>query len=207
MGHNEITANKILTALAGVFLVGVGVAFNNCAGLGNDSVGIVYDGVRAASGLNAAQLGMASNVVNLLLVVFLFFAGRRYINVGTLVYFIPYGFFVSIGRRLYELLAFSDGLAARILFSTAGCLLLYLGVAVYVTVDIGIDPFNGLVLLITDVTKREYRVVKITFDLVMIVLGTVLGGRLGAVTIITAFTAGPGIQFFAGRIRRGWGKT
>ena len=178
MEHNNITVKNILTALAGVFLVGVGVAFNNCAGLGNDSIGIVYDGVRAAAGFNAVQLGMASNVVNVVLVAFLFFAGRRYVNVGTLVYFIPYGFFVSIGTHLYGLLAFSDALAVRILFSVIGCLLLYLGVAIYITVDIGVDPFSGLVLLITDKVKREYRLVKIVFDLTMIALGTLLGGRL-----------------------------
>jgi hypothetical protein len=39
--------------------------------------------------------------------------------------------------------------------------------------------------------------VKIGFDLTMIVLGTVLGGKLGAVTIVTALTAGPVIQFFS----------
>ena len=36
----------------------------------------------------------------------------------------------------------------------------------------------------------------------MIILGTVLGGKLGAVTIITALTAGPVIQFFSGELHR-----
>ena len=44
--------------------------------------------------------------------------------------------------------------------------------------------------------------VKVVFDISMIVLGTVLGGKLGAVTIITALTAGPVIQFFSGKLQR-----
>lgn len=194
--------NKVLAAIVGVFFVGVGVAFNNCAGLGNDPVGIVYDGMRNAAGLSAEQLGMASNAVNIFLVLLLFVIGRRYISIGTIIYFLPYGFFVSIGERIYRMLVHADTIAVRIGFSVMGCLLLYLGVAIFIVVDIGVDPFTGIVLVICDKVKREYRFVKVAFDISMIILGTALGGRLGVVTIATALTGGPVIQFFKGRIQR-----
>ena len=49
----------------GIILVGTGVAFNAAAALGNDPVGIVYDGIRSALNLSSEQLGMASNIVNI----------------------------------------------------------------------------------------------------------------------------------------------
>lgn len=203
MEQGKVTAKSVLIALIGVLLVGVGVAFNNCAGLGNDPVGIVYDGIRNVTGMGAEQLGLASNIVNLSLALLVFFTGRKYISVGTLVYFLPYGFFVELGILLYQLLApETGGLAVQIAFSVVGCLLLYLGVAIYITMDIGVDPFTGIVLVIRDTVKKEYRIVKIIFDITMIILGTVLGGKLGAVTIITALTAGPVIQFFSGELHR-----
>ena len=203
MEQGKVTAKSVLIALIGILLVGVGVAFNNCAGLGNDPVGIVYDGIRNVTGIGAEQLGLASNIVNLSLALLVFFTGRKYISVGTLVYFLPYGFFVELGILLYQLLApETGGLAVQIAFSVVGCLLLYLGVAVYITMDIGVDPFTGIVLVIRDAVKKEYRIVKIIFDITMIILGTVLGGKLGAVTIITALTAGPVIQFFSGELHR-----
>lgn len=203
MEQGKVTARSVLIALIGVLLVGVGVAFNNCAGLGNDPVGIVYDGIRNVTGMGAEQLGLASNIVNLSLALLVFFTGRKYISVGTLVYFLPYGFFVELGILLYQFLApETGGLAVQIAFSVVGCLLLYLGVAVYITMDIGVDPFTGIVLVIRDAVKKEYRIVKIIFDITMIILGTVLGGKLGAVTIITALTAGPVIQFFSGELHR-----
>ena len=203
MEQGKVTAKSVLIALIGVLLVGVGVAFNNCAGLGNDPVGIVYDGIRNVTGMGAEQLGLASNIVNLSLALLVFFTGRKYISVGTLVYFLPYGFFVELGILLYQLLApETGGLAVQIAFSVVGCLLLYLGVAVYITMDIGVDPFTGIVLVIRDAVKKEYRIVKIIFDITMIIMGTVLGGKLGAVTIITALTAGPVIQFFSGELHR-----
>lgn len=203
MEQGKVTAKSVLIALIGVLLVGVGVAFNNCAGLGNDPVGIVYDGIRNVTGMGAEQLGLASNIVNLSLALLVFFTGRKYISVGTLVYFLPYGFFVELGILLYQFLApETGGLAVQIAFSVVGCLLLYLGVAVYITMDIGVDPFTGIVLVIRDAVKKEYRIVKIIFDITMIILGTVLGGKLGAVTIITALTAGPVIQFCSGELHR-----
>ncbi len=169
--------------------MGIGVAFNNCTGFGNDPIGIVYDGIRSITGMNQAQLGMASNVVNVVLLVFLFFAGRRYVSVGTFVYLIPYGFCVDLGTFLYHQLAFV-------------CTFLCLGVAIYITVDIGVDPFTGLVLVLWGVIKKEYRYVKIGFDLAMVVLGTVLGGKLGVVTVVTALAVGPIIQIFMGVLKK-----
>lgn len=204
MEQRKITWKSILAAAFGVLLVGVGVAFNNCAGFGNDPVGIVYDGIRSVSGMSQAQLGTASNVVNIVLLVLLFFTGRRYVSIGTFVYLLPYGFCVDFGNFLYRLLGASEDVWVRIVFSVLGCVLLSLGVAVYITVDIGVDPFTGVVLVLRDVLKKEYRYVKIGFDLAMVVLGTLLGGRLGVVTVITALAVGPVIQFFMKILKKYW---
>ena len=59
---------RIILAILGIILVGTGVAFNAAAALGNDPVGIVYDGIRSALNLSSEQLGMASNIVNIVLV-------------------------------------------------------------------------------------------------------------------------------------------
>ena len=198
----KITFQTISAALFGIFLISMGVAFNNCAGLGNDSVGIVYDGIRSITGMSAEQLGMASNFVNVALIILLFIVARRYISVGTFIYIIPYGTFVKIGTLLYHGVFKVDTMAMKITASVMGCLLLYFGVAIYITLDIGVDPFTGIVLFLRDITKKQYKYVKIIFDIAMIVLGTVLGGKLGAVTFITAFTAGPVIQFFSEQLKK-----
>ncbi|MCI9602389.1 MAG: hypothetical protein HFI17_18195 [Lachnospiraceae bacterium] len=204
MEQGKITVKNIAAAVFGVFLVGIGVAFNNCAGFGNDSVGIVYDGIRSIGGMNQAQLGAASNVVNLSLLILLFFIGRHYVSVGTFVYLLPYGFCVDAGNFLYRLLAVSESTGVRVVFSVIGGMLLCLGVAIYITVDIGVDPFTGLVLVLRDLLKKEYRYVKIGFDITMIVIGTILGGKLGLVTLVTAVAVGPLIQFFHGLLKKYW---
>ena len=194
--------SRFILAVAGVVLIGIGVAFNAAAALGNDSVGIVYDGIRSALGLTAQQLGNASDVVNIVLIVLIFITGRRYINVGTFVYMIPYGTIVNFGGKLYHKIFLVQTMQVQILGSVIGCSLLYLGVAMYITADIGLDPFTGIVMVIRDRVKKNYRTVKVTFDACCIVVGTLLGGKLGVITVVTVLTAGPVIQFLSERIEK-----
>lgn len=193
---------RLVLAFAGIVLVGTGVAFNAAASLGNDPIGIVYDGIRNAANLSAGQLGMASNIVNVALVIVVAVFGRHYVNVGTLIYIIPYGTVVDFGTRLYGIIFKVQTLPFRILGAAAGCFLLYTGVAMFITADIGLDPFTGMVMVIRDRVKKEYRVVKVVFDVCCIIAGTLLGGTLGVITILTAISAGPLIQFLADKMGR-----
>ena len=93
-------------------------------------------------------------------------------------------------------------LPMQIIGAGLGCILLYLGVAMYIVADIGLDPFTGIVMVLRDKFKKEYRLVKICFDIICIFVGFILGGKLGVITILTAATAGPVIQLFADYIRK-----
>ena len=96
----RINYKVIIVATFGIFLTGIGVALNNCAGLGNDPIGIVYDGIRTAAKLNREQLGTASNLVNLILIILLVFFRKLYIYSlgGTSIYF----FHLARGVILYS---------------------------------------------------------------------------------------------------------
>ncbi|MDE7187310.1 MAG: hypothetical protein K2O13_07365 [Lachnospiraceae bacterium] len=192
---------KLILAAAGILLVGTGVAFNAAAALGNDPVGIMYDGIRNTANLSPGQLGAASNIVNVALMILVFCLDRHYVNIGTFIYILPYGAAVSLGGRLYAALFPAQTLAFQAMGAAAGCLMLYTGVAMFITADIGLDPFTGVVMVIRDKVGRQYRVVKICFDIGCIILGSVLGGKLGIITIITALTAGPVIQLLSDKMK------
>lgn len=194
--------SRMALAVIGIMLVGTGVAFNAAAALGNDPVGIVYDGIRQAANLSSAQLGMASNIVNVVLVIVVFFGERHYVNIGTLIYIIPYGAVVDIGGRLYHMIFRVQTLPVQTAGAAIGCFLLYFGVSLFIVADVGLDPFTGLVMTIRDKVGKEFRVVKVCFDIGCIFLGFILGGKLGVITIITALAAGPLIQFLTTIIQK-----
>lgn len=192
---------KIPAACIGILLVGIGIAFNAMAGLGNDPVGIFYDGIRNALGLNGTQLGLASNIVNVVLMILLFFTGRHYLNMGTLIYILPYGACVSAGTALYaKIFPQNQTLMTQILASTAGCILLYTGVAIFVAMDIGMDPMTGMAMVLKDKLHCEFKKAKWIFDGTMTLLGVVTGGKIGVITVLTAICAGPAIQLIAEKI-------
>ncbi len=198
----KISLSTLLMAIIGILCVGTGVAFNAGAGLGNDPIGILYDGIRTVFHLSPSSLGTASNIVNASLTLLLFFIGRRYVNIGTLIYILPYGFAVTIGNHLFSLLFSHQTLFARLLAAGCGCFLVYLGVALYISASIGMDPFNGLAMAIKDILHTEYRMVKVPSDCLLIGIGFLLGGKAGFITLFTAFTAGPSIQFLANCISK-----
>lgn len=193
---------SIVLAIVGIFFIGTGVAFNAAAALGNDPIGIMYDGIRNVAKLSPEQLGMASNIVNISLAVLVLLLNRHYINIGTLIYIVPYGTIVDMGRKIYYVMFKVQTLPTQIIGAGLGCLFLYLGVAMFIAADIGLDPFTGIVMVLRDKCKKEYKVVKICFDIVCILIGFTLGGKIGIITILTAATAGPVIQLFADCIKK-----
>lgn len=187
---------KLASAVIGVLLVGIGIAVNNGAGLGNDPVGIFYDGIRNVLKLNYSQLNLASSTVNILLLVIVFITGRKYVNIGTLIYIIPYGLCISVGTSVYSFIPGTDYLIVKILCSTVGCCLLYAGVALFVYCDIGLDPFTGISMVIADASKKPFMYGKWITDIALVGIGFILGGKLGIITIVTMVVGGPMIQFF-----------
>lgn len=199
--EKRIQKKRLILAAVGITLIGIGVSFNAAAALGNDSVGIVYDGIRNAANFSPQQLGTASDLVNIVLLLLIFFLDKHYINIGTFMYIVPYGHIVNFGTKLYHTIFSMQTLPFQIVGAAIGCFLLYVGVAMFIVADIGVDPFTGIVLILRDKVKKEYGIVKVCFDISCILLGVVLGGKLGVITVLTALTAGPMIQKFAGIVR------
>ncbi|MGH4122236.1 MAG: YczE/YyaS/YitT family protein [Clostridium sp.] len=200
--NKNLSFKSVSISMLGIFIVCIGVSFNNNTQLGNDPIGIVYDGVRAFWGLSYLQLGYVSNFINIGLLLILYLFGRKYLNVGTFLYLIPYGVFISIGSHLYPHIFTSDALGIRLLAGGFGCLIYYIGISLFVASNIGVDPFNGFMLTIRDKTGWSISRSKITMDIVLTIIGFLLGGKFGIITIVTAITTGPAIQFFSGIFKK-----
>ncbi len=190
----EMLLKKLPIALVGVILVGFGIAFNAAGMLGNDSVSVLYDGVRSGLGLSQDKLGLITNLVNLSFLAVVFIFNRKYINIGTFIYALPLGNFISIGFKVHEILNFPATLGGRTATSILGCTMLFLGVGIFIAMDVGMDPVTGIHMLVRDKIKGQYKTARIICDVATLIIGFALGGKAGVVTIIAAFTAGPAIQ-------------
>lgn len=190
----ETLLKKLPLALVGIALVGFGLAFNSAGMLGNDAVAVLYDGVRNAIGFPIENLGLVTNMVNIVFVAIVFMVNRKYINIGTFIYALPLGNFVSLGFKIHAILNIPSSLTGRIITSFCGCSMLFLGVGIFIAMDIGMDPCTGIVMLVRDKINSQYKTAKIFLDICSIIIGFAFGGKVGVVTVIAAFIAGPTIQ-------------
>jgi len=186
--------SRILIAVVGVAIVGFGLAFNSSAMLGNDPVAVFYDGVRNLCGLPREKLGLVTNFINCTFIVTMFILGRKYINIGTFIYTLPMGSFIDLGFKIHQILNIPETLNGRIITAFCGCSMLFLGVATFIATNIGMDPCTGIVVIVRDKIKNQYRTAKIICDICMLALGFAFGGKIGIVTVISALIAGPTIQ-------------
>lgn len=190
----ETLLKKLPIALAGVILVGFGLAFNSAGGLGNDPVAVLYDGVRSILGFPVEKLGLVTNLVNVVFLAIVLIFNRRYINIGTFIYALPLGNFISLGFKLHDVLNIPGTMGGRILTSFLGCTMLFLGVGIFIAMNIGMDPVTGVTMIVRDKMKRQYKAAKVMCDVISLTLGFSFGGKVGAVTVIAALIAGPIIQ-------------
>lgn len=182
---------KFLFAFAGVLFMGFGIAFNSMAGFGNDPISVLYDGIKNFFHIN---LGIASMAANAILLIIIFFVDKKYINVGTLLYILALGAFIDLGIVLYKNCNLPETMFIKILSSCVGCLILFLGIAMYIFVNIGLDTWSGVTVLISEKLNISYKFVKISMDAICVLLGWILGGVVGIVTIIAAILGGPVIE-------------
>lgn len=190
---------KILIAIFATVLIGFGIAFNACAGFGNDPISVLFDGFHNSFDIS---LGMGSDIVNCFFFILVLIFSRKYINIGTFIYALTLGFFVNIGISFYRFIAIPNSLIFRIFMSILACVSLCFGIALYIAVEIGLDPCTGFVMMLTDKTSKQYRFVRVATDMSALVIGFLLGGKVGITTVVSALSGGPVIQAFLHFIKK-----
>ncbi len=184
---------KMLMFLVGVALMGVGIGLNSCIGLGTDPISVFSDGVHKFLNMS---LGSAFTLTNCTIFLIVLLFGRRYINIGTLLHAIFLGTFVNMGVSIYSVLNIREIIFLKIIVASIACILLFFGTALLISVNIGLDVWTGLAMLLKDRTHKEYKIFRVVIDIFSLVIGYLMGGTVGVVTILAACFGGPIIQWF-----------
>jgi uncharacterized membrane protein YczE len=90
----------------------------------------------------------------------------------------------------------SGDLAARVGLTVAGVVLNGAATAAYIGVHFGPGPRDGLMTGLVRVTGASVRFVRTAIEVAVVVTGFLLGGTLGAITVLYALAIGPLTQLF-----------
>jgi uncharacterized membrane protein YczE len=88
-----------------------------------------------------------------------------------------------------------DNLALQIAMFLLGVLIQGIATAVYIGVDAGAGPRDSLMLAIQRTTGVSLRVARGAIEIVVVLIGWLLGGPLGLGTVIFALLIGPSVQW------------
>ena len=88
----------------------------------------------------------------------------------------------------------SLNLIYKLIICLIGTFVISIGVTVYIFSDLGVGATDGISELISGKTKFHYRTVRFVSDLILVILGYLLGSVVGVGTILITFSVGPFIQ-------------
>lgn len=205
----------VLITIIGLILMGIGVAINNIAYFGNDAVSVLYDGVSRFFGI---PLQNASLAINTCMVILAFIFAKKHVSVATVLYYlfltpsIALGM-ISVCQWMFKVPEGTDPIIMEdmlkssfyyvypslpYIFAIAGCFLMFTGLALFVALNIGTDPWTAFALRFSDMTTViPFKWIKVICDVVCFLVGWMLGGKWGIVTILTALLGGPYIKWMS----------
>lgn len=189
---------RLTQLVVGLVLFGLASALVVLAGLGLGPWDVLHQGLAHRTGLGIGTWSIIVGVIVLLLWIPI----RELPGLGTV------GNAVIIGGTMNVALAQfppATGWPMRITLLIAGVVLTGVATGLYIGAGLGSGPRDGLM---TGLAKRGYsiRVVRTALEIIVLVVGWLLGGTVGVGTVIYALGIGPLAQIFIPVLSRGMGR-
>ncbi|EPD51240.1 YitT family protein [Paenisporosarcina sp. FSL H8-0542] len=138
------------------------------------------------------SIGIWSIVTGLLIVLATSLYSKRWPPIGTWLNMILIGVFIDM---FLWLLPIVDNPIAEIGLFIAGVAIMGFGVGMYIAPNIGAGPRDSLMLILIEKTGWTVKRVRTLLELIVAVIGWLLGGPVGVGTVIIALTLGYIVHF------------
>lgn len=184
---------RFLMSLIGLVILGIGVSFTIQCNLGADPASTFEIGMTKQLGIGYGTVAMLYNIV---LLTIIFFVDKKYIHVSSVLAIFVVGYVVEFVSYISLPLGIINlPLYMRILICIFGCMIISIGVTVYIFADLGVAATDCISEIISSKTGFSYRAVRVASDFILVVLGYSIGGIVGIGTLLITFLVGPFIQF------------
>lgn len=199
---------RVAMMAAGILFIGLGVGAYRISGLGVDAFTCMNLSISSCLGLSFGSWQLLMNAAILLVMLF---TVRQCIGPGTIVNMVGVGYLADLLCWLArELLPLEMTLPLRAGALVLGSLLAGLGVALYLTAELGVAPYDSVAVIIQTLSRHRvpFRLARVASDVTVVAVGVAVcllfGGRLwdilGVGTVCNALLNGPLIQFFRARV-------
>ena len=196
MKLNEKTV-RILMAVLGVLVSGISVGFFKASLFGTDPFQCLMAGIFKIIPIGFGTLYV---IVNVIMLVFMFIFGRKYIGVATFINIFLLGYVVEFAERTIHSIFGEADLMLRIAFLVVGMIVLCFAVSVYFVADLGVSTYDVVSLIMAEKGVGKFKYCRIGTDLICVGIGFSLGAIVGIGTLMVAFFMGPLIEVFRTKV-------
>lgn len=185
----KIKWDKIGIVILGSLISAYGITLALHAGFGSGTMAVLWQGMSIQLGIT---LGQASFILAVIMVAITALIDRSQIHLGTVIYQIVYSLFVDIFAKC----VFYTGTAWIDFFiMLLGVVIFPVGLAIYSYADYGRGSYEALTFALVKVSGKSIRMVRICLDATLVIVGMLLGGKIGLCTFCIIGMSGYIIQF------------
>ncbi len=187
---------RSLILMVGLVIAHLGVTLFLLSDLGSDPFNVLVQGItkRLADipGLTFITHGRVHMAICMIILLALFWIDRSYIKIGTILCMFCGGPIIDFFTWLLSP-AFGNlnTLAARVIMVALGCAILAYGMTVVIKSDAGTGPNDLVAVVAADKLKKKFSITRLVTDALFTLAGFLLGGIVGAGTLICVALVGP----------------
>lgn len=194
---------RVFASLIGLVLCGVGISLFLYTGMGVDPASVLELGIANVIGIS---YGNAAALLNVVILVIVFLVDKHYIHISSFLAIFGIGYTADIMQRILGwAIKGEPNLILKVLMIVIGLCIMATGVATYINADLGVGAIDLVSEIISDKFHLTYRYVRIAGDISFVVIGFLMGGRVGVGTIVAAFMTGPVVQLVRPTVQKLWG--
>ena len=194
-------AKALIILLIGLTVAHLGVTLFLLSELGTDTFTVFIQGLSRIFGVS---VGTVHVIVLCILMVIMLVTTKGYVKPGTVVCAFCGGPIIDLFTWMLDgWINVDAGMPVRVISMLAGCVILSAGMSIVINSNAGTGPNDLVAVILSDrIEKVQFRWVRVGCDLFFVVLGFLLGGTVGAGTLVAGFLTGPLVQFWLPKTKK-----
>lgn len=193
---------RLFLTIVGVIVQGFGLSWLIRLNLGTDPFTHFVLGCELHLPLS---FGTCQLLVNGVMILYVILFKRQMIGFGTIANMVFLGYIIDFFSWIWDGilpagLFETRWLAYLVLIPAFACLII--GAATYMSAGLGAAPYDGIPFIAAEQLHKPFKFVRMLWDICFMIIGIVLGGGFGVVTLAVAFFAGPIINGVKKQVER-----
>ena len=180
---------KLVIIVIGSIIAAYGITLALYAGFGGATLAVLWQGIAKTFHLS---IGIASFIVALGMILFALIYDKSQIHIGTVLYQIVYSTCVDLFATCH---IYSTYRRLNFFIMLVGILLFAVGTGLYASASLGRGSYEAVTFALAEKNNWQVKIVRVALDILVVIIGVLLGGKFGICTIITVIISGPIIQF------------